>query len=179
MNIRTILVPVDFSSCSLLVTRQAAQLAKQVGARLIVFHAAELPPGLSPEAKVRPDGVVQTAAEYVAADVRARLEPFAAAARAAGAEAAIDVELGAVVPTILAAADRLSADLIVLGTHGRTGLARLVLGSVAEGVAHRAHVPVMLVRREVRPECNRESCAWCAEDGRSPAEDRISAETNG
>ncbi len=46
---------------------------------------------------------------------------------------------------ILAAADRVGADMIVMGTHGRTGLSRLVLGSVAEAVLRRAAVPVLVV----------------------------------
>lgn len=179
MNIRTILVPVDFSKCSLLVTRQAAGLAARLGARIVVFHVSELPADVAAGAHVRPDGVDRTAAEYLAADSRERLASFAEAAHEVGAEAEVDVAFGPVVPTILAAADALGADLIVIGTHGRTGLARIVLGSVAEGVAHKAHVPVMLVRRESRPECARASCEWCPHEGRSPAEQKIAAESQG
>lgn len=179
MNIRTILVPVDFSTCSLLVTRQAAGLAAKLGARVVVLHVAELPPHVSPDAHVSPEGVDRTAGAYVLEDTRARLAPFLEAGRALGAEVDVDVRLGPVVPTILAATEAAGADLVVMGTHGRTGLARAVLGSVAEGVAHQAHVPVMLVRRESRPECKRASCEWCPHDGRSPAEERLSAETQG
>jgi universal stress protein A len=179
MNIRTILVPVDFSTCSLLVTRQAAGLARRLDAGLVLLHVAELPADLAPDTHVRPDGVELSAADYLVDDTRRRLAPYAAAARDVGAAVSVDVRLGSVVPTILAAADELRADLVVIGTHGRTGLARIVLGSVAEGVAHRAHVPVMLVRREARPECARESCEWCPHDGRSPAEDRLASESDG
>lgn len=177
--IRTILVPVDFSTCSLLVTRQAAGLAAQLGARLVLLHVAELPAGLSPDARVRPDGVPQAASDLVVDDSRALLVRFADAGREAGIGVDEVVELGPVVPTILAVADRVGADLIVMGTHGRQGLARLVLGSIAEGVTHRAHVPVMLIRREARPECGRASCEWCPESGHSPAEDRLAAESEG
>ncbi|MDP2314290.1 MAG: universal stress protein [Pseudomonadota bacterium] len=179
MNIQTILVPVDFSTCSLLVVRQAAGLATKLGARLVVLHVAELPADLHASTAIRPDGVERTAADYVVTDTRERLASFATAARELGAPVEIDVRLGSVVPTILAAADDLHADLIVIGTHGRTGLARIVLGSVAEGVAHKAHVPVMLVRRESRPECARQSCEWCPHEGRSPAEARIAGESQG
>jgi len=55
----------------------------------------------------------------------------------------------------------------------------MVLGSVAEAVARSAHVPVMLVRREVRPECGRDSCDWCTHHGRSAAEDRVAVESQG
>lgn len=179
MNIRTILVPVDFSVCSMLVTRQAAGLATRLGARLVVLHVAELPAGLSPDTHVRPEGVDTTAADYLCTDARERLAPFAEAARELGAAEELDVRFGPVVSTILRAADDTQADLIIIGTHGRTGLARIVLGSVAEGVAHRAHVPVMLVRRESRPECARESCEWCPHDGRSAAEENIAGESQG
>jgi nucleotide-binding universal stress UspA family protein len=179
MNIRTILVPVDFSACSLLVTRQAAGLAARLEARLVVLHIAELPPGVSPATHIRVDGEDHTAAEYLGDDTLARLAPFAEAARTHGVAVEVEVRFGPVVPSILVAADAIHADLIVIGTHGRTGLARVVLGSVAEGVAHKAHVPVMLVRRESRPECARESGEWCPDEGRSPAEERVAAESQG
>lgn len=146
MNIRTILVPVDFSTCSMLVTRQAAGLAARLDARLVVFHVAELPGNLAAGAHVRPEGVEQTAADYLVADTRERLASFVEAAREVGVTAEIDVKVGPVVPTILAAVDRVGADLIVIGTHGRRGLRRLFLGSVAEGVARVATTPVLLVR---------------------------------
>lgn len=147
-------------------TDQAASLAALLGARLVVMHVAELPPGVSAPA-------------YLTADTLERLGPFAEAARGLGAQVEIQVTFGAIVPSILDAAAASRADLIVIGTHGRTGLARIVLGSVAEGVAHKAHVPVMLVRRESRPECARASCEWCPHEGRSPAERRLAGETNG
>jgi nucleotide-binding universal stress UspA family protein len=175
MNIRTILVPVDFSVCSMLVTRQAAGLATRLGARLVVLHVAELPAGVSPETQVRPEGVDISASDYLCADARERLAPLADAARELGAAAELEVRFGPVVPTILQAADATQADLIILGTHGRTGLARIVLGSVAEGVSHK----VMLVRRESRPECARESCEWCPHEGRSAAGEKIAGESQG
>lgn len=179
MNIHSILVPVDFSVCSLLVTRQAAGLAAQLGARLVVFHVAELPPSVAANTRLHFEGTERTAAEILLTDTREELARFSEEARGLGAEVEVKVGLGPVVKGILSAADELRADLIVIGTHGRTGLARLVLGSVAEGVAQKAHVPVMLVRRESRPECKRESCEWCPHEGRSPAEQRIQAETQG
>lgn len=179
MNVRNILVPVDFSTCSMLVTRQAAGLAAQLGARVVVLHVAALPEGVSAGAKLQGASGEQRADDFLVEDTTARLVPYAEAARAAGVEAVVDVAIGPVVPTILARADAQQADMIIIGTHGRTGLARAVLGSVAEAVSHQAHVPVLLVRRETRPECNRASCAWCPHDGHSPAEDRVAAEAQG
>lgn len=179
MNVRTILVPVDFSTCSLLVTRQAAGLAARLGARVVILHVAELPRHLSAEATLELDGVQRTAEGHLVAESNERLVAFTEAARELGAEADVEVRVGPVVPTILSAVDSLGADLVIIGTHGRTGLARIVLGSVAEGVAHQAHVPVMLVRRESRPECKRESCEWCPHALTSPVESRLAAEREG
>lgn len=71
MNIQTILVPVDFSTCALLVTQQAAGLAARLGARVVVLHVAELPAGVPPDTHVRLDGVDSTAGDYVGDDTRA------------------------------------------------------------------------------------------------------------
>lgn len=179
MNIRHILVPIDWSTCSRLVTGQAAGLAARLGARLTVLHVAELPPGVGTNTHVHPDGVEVSVGDALRADTEARLGPFLAEVRASGVEGAVVVRLGAVVRSILEVAEELPADLIVLGTHGRSGIARLVLGSVAESVAREAHVPVMLMRREPRPECDRGDCAWCGIEGRSPVEAHIAAETEG
>lgn len=177
--IRSILVPVDFSTCSLLVTRQAADLAAQLGAKLALLHVAELPAGVRPETVVRYDGAAGGVGEHLTDDTHRRLAPFVAAAAETGVDAQPIARLGPVVPTILAEADARRADLLVLGTHGRTGLARVLLGGVAEAVARAAHAPVMLVRREPRPECGRASCGTCTLDGRSPAETRIAVESDG
>jgi nucleotide-binding universal stress UspA family protein len=181
VNIRTILVPVDFSACSLSLVRRAGSLAGRLEARVVLHHVASLPASLPPGAHLWPGGVeTSSASGYVVDDVREHLVPLVRAAEEAGAPAVeAVVDTGDVVAAIIAATERLGADLIVMSTHGRAGLARVVLGSVAEGVAHRAQVPVMLVRREPSPECGTERCDWCAEDGRSPAERQAAAETEG
>jgi universal stress protein A len=170
MDIQTILVPVDFSSGSLQVTRQAAALARKLGAQLLVLHVAALPAGLTPQTQLHPPGADSTAGELLAADAAAHLAAFVDAARQLGAQARAVVELGPVVPTILAATTRYRADLVMLSTHGRSSLARLLLGSVAEGVVHGSPVPVMLVRRDAQGR---------AEDGESALEKQIAAESEG
>ena len=179
MNIRTILVPVDFSTCSQLVCGQAGSLAARLGAQVVVLHVAELPSGLKPGTTLHPDGGDRKAGDLVVDDARARLAPYVADAAAHGAPVEARVALGPVVATILAEVTASQADLVVIGTHGRTGLARVVLGSVAEAVAHQSKAPVMLIRREVRPECGRESCDWCPKSGQSPAEAAAAEEANG
>lgn len=179
MDVQTILVPVDFSECSLHVVHQAAGLGAKLGARLVILHVGELPPGLPPDACIHAADGDHEAARWVTEDARRRLASFVEVARAGGADARPHVALGAVAPTILAVTERFGADLLVMGTHGRSGLARLVLGSVAETVAHQASAPVLLIRREPRPECAGRDCAWCTHDDRSPAERQAAAETLG
>jgi nucleotide-binding universal stress UspA family protein len=174
-----ILVPVDFSTCSLMVAREAAGLAVKLGSRVVLLHVSDLPAGLPADAHVAPEGADTTAGAFVRTDAERRMAEFVAACEAVGAPVELRTEVGPVVATILSAIDRTGAGMVVMGTHGRTGLARLVLGSVAEGVSHRAHVPVMLIRREARPSCRHASCDWCVEGGRSPAEEQLQAESVG
>lgn len=179
MDIRRILVPVDFSTCSRLVVGRAASLAAKLGAHVVLVHVAEIPEGVGADTLVRPDGVAVAAGAFAVGGARSGMEGFVAEARHHGVEPQVVVRTGPVVDTLLAVAEEERADLVVIGTHGRTGLARMVLGSVAEQVARRAHAPVMLVRREVRPECGRVSCDWCNHQDRSPEESALEAERNG
>jgi universal stress protein A len=179
MNIRTILAPVDYTTCSLIVTQNAASLAVKLGARLVLLHVAELPRGVSPRASLHPGGGDISAREYLYDDAYRHLARFVDAARDLGAEVDVTVEVGPVVPTILAVSAARKADLLVMSTHGRAGVARALLGSVAEAVAHKSPVPVMLVRREPRAECGVENCDGCTKDGRSAVETQVSAEADG
>lgn len=179
MQIRHILVPVDFSTCSLQVAGGAGELARQTGARLTLLHVAEIPEGLSAGAKVRHEGREYTATEWAEHGATPRMERYVSAARGHGVEPAVVVHSGPVAPTIAREAEQLGADLILMGTHGRKGLARAVLGSVAEEVARHANVPVMLVRRSPRPECNQTSCDWCHERAASREELELEDERAG
>ncbi len=179
MNIRRVLVPLDYSACSMGVVRQASGLAQKLGAQVTLLHVAELPPGVTTATPVHPHGADASVGEVLQRDADAHLLRVVAAVRADGVDCLALVRFGAVVRVILGTADELGVDLIVLGTHGRTGLARLVLGSVAESVAREANVPVMLVRRQPGLACAQVNCAWCGVDGRSAVEDRIAAETEG
>jgi nucleotide-binding universal stress UspA family protein len=60
------------------------------------------------------------------------------------------VSPGQISTTIVEEADRWDADLIVLGTHGRRGFRRLIMGSVSEGVVHKSNKPVLMVRSEIQ-----------------------------
>ena len=80
-------------------------------------------------------------------DAEEYLAPIAAALRSRGVEVAWEVRRGAAPTAILAAAKSSGADLIAMSTHGRSGLGRLLFGSVAEQVLRQADVPVFLMRQ--------------------------------
>lgn len=140
--IQTILHPTDFSKAAEPALRVARRLARDHGARLILLHV--VPPAVV-------DGELAVALPQVQDDIldghRRHLE-----ALAAGASADCRVVEGQVVPEILRLVEEASCDLIVLGTHGRSGVARTLMGSVAEAIVHRAPCPVITIRPSSRLE---------------------------
>jgi universal stress protein A len=140
---RTILVPVDLDDLAAVVLDYAAQLATRLDAEVQVIHVVPRPVF---DAEV-PDALVQAAIGDIAESAVGKLEPIVSPHRAGRYLAAVHVELGESVTVILSAAARLDVDLIIIGSHGRHGMSRLVLGSIAEQVARRAHCPVLLVRQ--------------------------------
>lgn len=145
---KTILVPHDFSSCANHATAMARDVAKSHGARLILLHVADLPLGLDEDAIVVPrEGAGPIRARDLAlGGAREHLDDLAARLRKDGVDVTPVVVLGDIVDEILGAARREAVDLIVMGTHGRTGLSRLVVGSVTEKVVRQAPVPVLTLR---------------------------------
>ncbi|HET9626705.1 MAG TPA: universal stress protein [Kofleriaceae bacterium] len=139
---RTILVSIDLDGLATRVLDYAVELAACVGAKLHVVHAVARPVH---DAEV-PEAMVRASLDEVVARARAALEPVVGAHHAAGHLASVSVELGEPVGVILAAAEARHAELIITGTHGRQGVSRLFLGSVAEQIARRAPCPVTLIR---------------------------------
>ena len=143
MNIRTIVVPVDFEKASEHALSTAAELAKAFGARLIIVHAYELPfypyPGTSPTSGSDLPRAIRDAA-------MAGLDGLVARVRDKCPETEAILKMGPAADEILAVARDKKADLIVMGTHGRTGLAHALLGSIAEKVVRRAEIPVWTTR---------------------------------
>ncbi len=140
--IRTILVASDLSPASVPAAQAAAMLAKVLGASLHLVHA--LPENLDPRLGFLGAGY----ADKVRDDTERELRAFADRLRC-DAETLVRVELksGNPVDVVLEDVHRIEADLLVVGTHGRTGLAHLALGSVAEHLAQNAPCEVLLVRR--------------------------------
>ncbi len=146
-DVTRVLVPIDFSPSSRVALGYATFLAGRLGAVLSVLHVWE-PPGyvgpdtlvLLPIARGKPEW------EQTRTDVMREIEPFLAGAQPKPRQLDIRVEAGEATDTILQVASDGGADLIVMGTHGRTGLSRLLIGSVAESVIRRSTCPVLTVR---------------------------------
>lgn len=140
---RCILVPTDYSAHSAAAVQVARALARDQGATLVVMHVA--PVGFYPsEVDFLPIDVAQYQRELD--DVRLSLEGV-------DLRSPVETELGEGSPAaeILRVAHERECDLIVLGSHGRSGLSRLLMGSVAEEVMRHAHCPVMTVKPYLPP----------------------------
>jgi nucleotide-binding universal stress UspA family protein len=143
--IRKILVPTDFSDHSKEALAWAIDLARRFDARLTVAHAYQ------PVAMALPDGYVMQSAPSLAtmlSDLEDALAKIKREAEAGGANVPIDTQLlqGPAFAEIVRFAREGSFDLIVIATHGRTGLKHALLGSVAEKVVRKAPCPVLTVR---------------------------------
>jgi nucleotide-binding universal stress UspA family protein len=139
-----ILVPTDFSTPSERAWATAQRLARAVGADLVLLHVfVELP--LYSEAPLSGDRVreVYSASRTWAAD---QLEKWAATARAEGLPVKTLVRTGIPHDEIVRTASDEGADLVAIGTHGRSGLNRLMVGSVCDRVIRLSSCPVLAIR---------------------------------
>jgi len=141
---KTILVPTDFGESATAALDYAVELAAKVDAKVHVLNAvgiqligADYGMAVTPDLLTMAYDANQTALDRAIAE-RATRCPFGPAL----------LETGDPRDLIVQAATKLGADLIVMGTHGRRGLRRLLLGSVAESIARTAPCPVLLVRAE-------------------------------
>lgn len=140
LTIRSVLCPTDFSDRSRYAFGVACALARDYGARLTVLHVIE------PAVVTGELGLAMVLPEQDVEWARGQLESFRPPPGAAPPDVAYRCERGDAAGTILRVADATGCDLIVMGTHGRTGLDRLLAGSVAESVQRRAACPVLCVR---------------------------------
>ncbi len=141
-----VLAAVDFEACSETAVLTAADLARAHNARLVLLHVIQPVAGLPWNTPIAP-GPGQPAIELRDhLETRARKGLASLAGLARDVRVQPDVRVGHPVEAILAVAEELDTGWIVLGTHGRKGLRRWILGSVAEAVVRRAEVPVITVR---------------------------------
>lgn len=139
LQIARILCPVDFSEFARRALHHAAAVAAWYGSRLDVLHVVPNRPAMD----VPPDTLADADRERILTELRR----FAADVPAEVAVELSVTEAPDVHVEILAQAAARHADLLVLGSHGRSGFERLVLGSVTERVMRKAHCPTMVVPR--------------------------------
>lgn len=140
---RKILVPLDGSKVAEGVLPHAKELAYSEGAELVLLTVGANPtldfvfsdPGLAQQSVLEQE---ERSKKYIA-EVESQL-------KSAGFKTSSLLRVGAVADVILGVADELQVDVIAMSTHGRTGPARWLLGSVAERIVHNSKVPVLLIR---------------------------------
>ena len=144
MNIHKILFPTDFSHCGDAALRFATSLARDSGAKLLIVHVEEPPVAYGGGEMYY--GMPEPATE----DLKKMLEKITPT------DDSVEFEHHMITGDPSTAVARLAeaegADLIVMGTHGRTGFSRLLMGSVAEAVVRRSPCPVLTYKE---PDKNR------------------------
>lgn len=137
-----ILVPTDFGEAATRAVDYAVELARPLGADIVLLHTFELPLiGF-------PDGAMVATAELtsrIVAAAQEALDKEVASRKDAGVPIRAVLRQGDAWQMVLASAKEAGANLIVMGTHGRRGLPRALIGSVAEKVVRTAPVPVLIV----------------------------------
>jgi nucleotide-binding universal stress UspA family protein len=146
MNVRSILLPTDFSECAAHAVPAAASLARLTGARIICLHVIEpiVPTvGWTPVAEPLPVADISDQLEDSAAR---ELPKIAAAPECAGLDVEDQIAHGEAASEIVRVAGKRAVDLIVISSHGRTGWGRILFGSTAESVVRHAPCPVLVVK---------------------------------
>lgn len=144
MNYKHICCAVDFSDPSRSALEEAADLARRYASELTLVHAYEVPPAATGDMMLPTPELLAGALK----EAEKQLEAWRREAEGlAGRTVKAAVLSGRAADEILRFADEHAADLIVIGTHGRGGVKRLVMGSVAERVVRQATCPVLVIHR--------------------------------
>lgn len=142
-----ILVPVDFSDCSASALQHAMMLQQASGAHIHVLHTYDLPAFIPPHSMLVVGDFDASLVEHAERFTRQRLEEFSAKLSVKPSDTVhFSLEVGPAAPTIVSVAEREQSDLIVMGTHGRTGWSRALLGSTTDKVLHSAPCAVLTVK---------------------------------
>ncbi|SFB98347.1 Nucleotide-binding universal stress protein, UspA family [Marinospirillum celere] len=142
---KTLLFATDFSEGASSAVDQALSLAQLTGARLHLYHViTEL---ADKRRRFIPADVIDTFITEITRHAQEDMQAFHDRHFAkASFPVTTEVEVGTGYEDILAEADKIKADLIILGTHGRTGIEKVLVGSTAERVVRNSKVPVLTVR---------------------------------
>ncbi len=138
LNWQRILVPVDGSASSQAAARLAFELVQAYGSQVLMVSVADVPPHLY--------GISAGAAEKMISLARGHMERILSEAQSCDVEAECVVREGEPAKILVELANQRSTDLIIIGSHGRTGLTRLLMGSVTERVIKASPCPILVVR---------------------------------
>ena len=143
ITIKSILCPLDFSDASRNALRYASEFAKSMGSKIMLLNVIE----------PRPMAADMTL-NYIPLEedlekaAREDLEPIVEELKAKGIDVQVDVMIGTPAEVILQQSIDFDASLMIMGSHGKTGLSRLLMGSVAEAVVRKAGIPVLIVKAQ-------------------------------
>jgi nucleotide-binding universal stress UspA family protein len=145
---KKILVPLDGSELSESILPHVSELAKSLGAQVVLLRVVPTPvPKMEfagfPAAPVQPSAPIPTRDLFNEAD--SYLEAIAYQ-YFPDRQVTVEVSSGSTGESILACVDTLGVDLIAMTTHGRSGFSRMVMGSIADEIVRRSHLPVLLLR---------------------------------
>jgi nucleotide-binding universal stress UspA family protein len=156
---RKVLFPTDFSECSYKALDCVRQLARAGTGEVVVVHVLderEFELAKTEIGWLEGDRMVEYDAKIerrMRENVREKLDGIAGVIREAGMKTRVEVAKGVPSIEILAMTKREGVSLIVMGSHGRSNLAGVVMGSVSEEVVRRSNVPVLIVTREMQNAC--------------------------
>jgi nucleotide-binding universal stress UspA family protein len=146
MQIRSILLPTDFSECGNFARSYAASLARKFGASIIAVHVIEpMVPTVGYSGMTEPLPIADIA-DQLETSAERELPRIAECEECAGLDIEEVIVHGEAAAEIVRVAKDRNADLIVLSSHGRTGLGRILFGSTAEAVVRHASCPVLVVK---------------------------------
>jgi nucleotide-binding universal stress UspA family protein len=140
---KSFLVAVDLSESTPKVVENAKEIAKAFSAEVWILHNAEPEPDTL-EFRTDPLTARESLAKKFHSEHR-QIQEIASQFREEGLEATAILAHGAKVETILKEASKLKADMIIVGSHGRSAMYQLLVGSVSEGVLHHSECPVLVI----------------------------------
>lgn len=150
MDTSKLLIPLDYTGCAWEVVTAAADLAEKLDAECVLLYVSNVPPGVDPDGCVEPENHSPIRAlAYLDEDARNNLEPLANILLERNIKTRLEIRHGDVIQAILGAQKEIGAGMMIMGTHGRKGIQRLIQGSVAEQVIRESPVPVLCIKSQV------------------------------
>ncbi|MFN9719822.1 MAG: universal stress protein [Planctomycetota bacterium] len=148
ITLNKILVPTDFSDFSKPALQYGCAMAARFGAELHLLHVVPDPAMLIPEAAAFSVEAMQSQTEQLTIDANATLDKMPGDGWENGRPVVRAVRVGTAFLEIIDYAKKEEIDLIVIGTHGRSGLMHVLMGSVAERIVRKSPCPVLTVKPE-------------------------------